>query len=172
MSPGCGRLRFSDVRSLFCMPFRPPVFCDAFVQRSSIVLRASSGFRFQPEGTTLGSVRRIRNQCRRNSVKKIFFCISLGVMCASLALAQDTATAPPAAPVDSNASAGSIQGCLSGSDGNYTLTQDGTNTTFNVAGRDSLLKKHVGHEGALTGPITKCARASSGAGGSAANPSP
>src|SRR5882672_11396379 len=171
MSPGCGCLSFSDVRSLFCMSFRPPVFWDAFVQRSSVVLRASSGFRFQPQGATLGSVRRIRNQCRRNSVKKIFFCLSLGVMCASLALAQDTATAPSAAPVDSNASAGSIQGCLSGSDGNYTLTQDGTNTTFNVAGSDSLLKKHVGHEVALRGQVTSGGGASAGAGASAADPS-
>ncbi len=97
-------------------------------------------------------------------MKKIIFCLSLGVMCASLALAQDPATAPSAAPVDSNASAGSVQGCLSGSDGNYTLTQDGTKATFNVAGSDNLLKQHVGHEVALTGQIT------SGAGASAAAP--
>src|SRR5258708_18981944 len=153
MAPGCGCVSLSDVRSLFRMSFRPPVFCDAFVQRSSVVLRASSGFRFQPQGATLGSVRRIRNQCRRNSVKKIFFCLSLGVMCASLALAQDTTTAPSAAPVDSNASAGSIQGCLSGSDGNYTLTQDGTNTTFNVAGGGHPLKKHVGAQVGLQGDV-------------------
>ncbi len=112
-------------------------------------------------------------------MKKIFYCLSLGAMCASLALAQDTATAPSAASVDSNSSsnvnananAGSIQGCLSGSDGNYTLTQDGTNTTFNVAGSDSLLKNHVGHEVALTGQVTSGAGDSATAPGSASEPS-
>lgn len=103
-------------------------------------------------------------------MKKILFCLSLGVMCASLALAQDTATAPTAAPVDSHA-AGSVQGCLNGSDGNYTLTQDGTNTTFNVSGSESLLKKHVGHEVALTGQVTSGASASAAAPGAPGDPS-
>jgi hypothetical protein len=85
-------------------------------------------------------------------MRKVFFTLSLGVLCSAFALAQDTATTgQPATPTDSSSSPSSVQGCLNGSNGNYTLTQDGTGTTYKLMGYESQLKKHVGHEVAITG---------------------
>jgi hypothetical protein len=101
-------------------------------------------------------------------MRKMFLLLSLGLLSACLALAQDaspagqsttpnadssnttTSAGQPAAD-DSNNSAGAIQGCLSGSDGNYMLTQDGTGASFKLMGDESKLKKHVGHEVSVTG---------------------
>lgn len=43
-----------------------------------------------------------------------------------------------------------VQGCLSGSDGNYTLT-DKSGTAYQLKGDTSQLKEHVGHEIQVTG---------------------
>jgi Protein of unknown function (DUF5818) len=43
-----------------------------------------------------------------------------------------------------------VQGCLQGSSGNYTLTSD-SGTTYQLQGDTSKLDKHVGHEVAITG---------------------
>ncbi|MGA8154023.1 MAG: hypothetical protein WB952_23940 [Terriglobales bacterium] len=87
-------------------------------------------------------------------MKKMLFVLSLGVMCVSLALAQDsTTTGQSMAPTDSSNNTSSVQGCLSGSDGNYMLTQDGTGTTYKLMGYENQLKKHVGHEVAVTGQL-------------------
>jgi hypothetical protein len=43
---------------------------------------------------------------------------------------------------------------LSASNGAYTLTQDGTNTMYTLVGMENQLKKHVGHEVAVSGQIT------------------
>jgi hypothetical protein len=97
-------------------------------------------------------------------MKKTLFCLSVGVICSAMALAQDTTTpaqSTTATAVDSNAS--SIQGCLSGSDGNYTLTQDGTGTTYKLVGMEPQLKKHVGHEVAITGSAATSAGSASSA---------
>src|ERR1700758_854202 len=53
----------------------------------------------------------------------------------------------------------SVQGCLSGSDGNYTLT-DKNGTTYQLMGDTSKLSEHVGHEVKITGTA---AASSSGA---------
>lgn len=91
-------------------------------------------------------------------MRKTVFVLSLGVMCVSLALAQDATTnGQSATPTDSSNSANSVQGCLNGSDGNYTLTQDGTNTTYKLMGLENQLKKHVGHEVAITGEMSGAA---------------
>ena len=96
-------------------------------------------------------------------MKKLMFLLSLGVLCASLAFAQDSSTAGQSATpsTDTSTSAGAIQGCLGGSNGNYMLTQDGTGTTYKLMGNEDQLKKHVGHEVAITGQM------SGGAGSSA-----
>lgn len=39
----------------------------------------------------------------------------------------------------------SVEGCLSGSDGNYTIT-DSQGATYQLKGKDSDLSKHVGHK--------------------------
>jgi len=111
-------------------------------------------------------------------IKQFSFLATLVLLCASFALAQDTTTPQPdqSAPqsdqssqpqpdqtapqssqsMGSNASAGAstIQGCLSGSEGNYMLSQDGTGTMFKLAGGDDQLKHHVGHEVAVTGQMS------------------
>jgi hypothetical protein len=53
----------------------------------------------------------------------------------------------------------SVEGCLSGSSGNFTLTAD-SGTTYQLSGDTSKLSKHVGHEVQVTGTT-------SGAGSSA-----
>ena len=89
-------------------------------------------------------------------MKKMLLLLSLGMLGASLALAQGASPAgQSAAPTnDPPASANSVQGCLSGADGNYMLTQDSTGTTYKLMGDENQLKKHVGHEVAITGELT------------------
>ena len=61
-----------------------------------------------------------------------------------------------------NAAAGqnTIQGCLQGSNGSYTLTAD-SGTTYHLQGDDSMLSKHVGHEVQITGTSSGAGRSSS-----------
>ena len=54
---------------------------------------------------------------------------------------------------DSNGMSGStktVQGCLGGSDGNYSLTAD-NGTMYQLTGDTSKLSAHVGHEVKITG---------------------
>jgi hypothetical protein len=44
----------------------------------------------------------------------------------------------------------SVQGCLSGSDGNYTLT-DKSGTSYRLTGDTAKLSEHIGHEVKITG---------------------
>lgn len=69
------------------------------------------------------------------------------------------------APSQSPAGAGgetTVQGCLSGSAGNFTLT-DKNGNTFQLTGDAAKLSEHVGHEIAVTG-TTSSASASPDAG--------
>jgi uncharacterized protein DUF5818 len=49
-----------------------------------------------------------------------------------------------------NSGQATVQGCLQGSSGSYTLTSD-SGTTYQLQGDTSKLDKHVGHEVAITG---------------------
>lgn len=112
-------------------------------------------------------------------MKKALFIISVALLCGCTAWAQDPATQQPpdqqpssqqpatqqpsSQPSTSEPSSpsspssttdsqkGSIQGCLSGSTGNYVLTQDNTGSVVRLTGADDKLKDHVGHEVQLTG---------------------
>lgn len=86
-------------------------------------------------------------------MKKMLLLVSLGMLCFSVAWAQDTTTAGQSASTSANTSAGTntVQGCLSGTDGNYLLTEDGTGATYKLMGSETMLKKHLGHEVAVTG---------------------
>ena len=106
-------------------------------------------------------------------MRKILFLASVAILCASVAWAQDSSQQPTtqdpnaqspstsqspttSSPASNNTSSTSntgIQGCLSGADGNYMLTQDGTGTVYKLAGADSKLKDHVGHEVQVTGRL-------------------
>ena len=62
----------------------------------------------------------------------------------------------------------SVEGCLSGSDGKYTLT-DKQGTTYQLSGDTSKLAEHVGHEVRITGTSSSAggsATSTAGAGGS------
>ena len=56
-----------------------------------------------------------------------------------------------------------VQGCLQGSDGNYTLT-DNSGTTYQLQGDTSKLSAHVGHEVEITGTTSGASAASPSAG--------
>ncbi|MGH9570070.1 MAG: hypothetical protein ACRD4F_10540 [Candidatus Angelobacter sp.] len=57
-----------------------------------------------------------------------------------------------------------IKGCLSGSAGNYTLTDSASGKTYTLAGDTSKLSDHVGHEIRVTGSPAEGSSASSGMG--------
>jgi hypothetical protein len=92
--------------------------------------------------------------------------VSLLLLAASWATAQNSTTpADPQAYNQSATSTGSqvtVQGCLSGSDGKYMLTDD-NGKMYNLGGDTSKLADHVGHEVKITG--TKSASEASGESG-------
>src|SRR5215471_2394872 len=57
-----------------------------------------------------------------------------------------------------------VQGCLKGSAGNYTLT-DSSGTTWQLSGDTSKLSDHVGHTVEITGTTSKSGEGSSGTSG-------
>jgi len=61
---------------------------------------------------------------------------------------------------ETGTSANSVEGCLSGSDGNYTLT-DQTGTSYKLTGDTAKLSEHIGHEVKITG--TKSPASATGA---------
>ena len=64
-----------------------------------------------------------------------------------------------------------VQGCLQGSDGNYTLT-DKSGTTYQLQGDTSKLSAHVGHEVQITGSTTSASSATSPTTGTPAGATP
>ena len=63
-----------------------------------------------------------------------------------------------------------VQGCLSGASGNYTLTAD-NGTTYTLAGNTTELKDHVGHEVQITGKTSSPGLASGSSASSASTSS-
>ncbi len=63
-----------------------------------------------------------------------------------------------AAGQTSGAGQTSIEGCLQGSNGNFTLT-DSSGTAYQLQGDDATLTKHVGHEVKVTGTASAAAAA-------------
>jgi Protein of unknown function (DUF5818) len=89
--------------------------------------------------------------------------VSLLLLGVSWAVAQNDSTpaSSPQSHASQTATGGSttVQGCLSGSDGSYTLT-DKDGKTYQLTGDTAKLSEHVGHEIRVTGE----ANASSGMG--------
>jgi hypothetical protein len=52
----------------------------------------------------------------------------------------------PSSQSGMSSSSGAIQGCLSGSDGNYTLTDSASGKTYSLSGTNADLKAHVGQQ--------------------------
>jgi hypothetical protein len=62
-----------------------------------------------------------------------------------------------------SASSQTVEGCLQGSDGNFTLT-DKSGMTYQLAGDTSKLTEHVGHEVQIKGSTSGASPAGSSAG--------
>ena len=77
-------------------------------------------------------------------MKKAFLLIVTSALLVSLGFAQT----PPAG---SNTDQVNVKGCLGGSDGNYTVTEDGTRQIFKITTSAVELKLHVGHDVELIG---------------------
>lgn len=103
-------------------------------------------------------------------MRQLFLLISVLLIGLSWAIAQgSTSQGSPSASGNSAQSsrtgAGgqvSVEGCLSGSNGNFTLT-DKNGTSYQLTGDSAKLSEHVGHEVKVTGTS---ASASTGASGS------
>ncbi len=77
-------------------------------------------------------------------------------------------------PSSSASSSGSttVDGCLAGSAGNYTLKDKATGTTYTLSGPTSALAAHVGHELQVTGTTSGSSAASSSGSASSSASSP
>jgi len=86
------------------------------------------------------------------SMKKILTLFAAMLMTAFLASAQDTSmSGSTATETKANSNPISLQGCLSGSDGAYNLTDKQTGMVFSLTGKSDTLGQHVGHEVEVTG---------------------
>jgi Protein of unknown function (DUF5818) len=97
-------------------------------------------------------------------MRKLLLLLSVLLLGACWAVAQDSTSQPSSTTSDTSASsassgqtgsttagsATSVQGCLSGSSGNYTLS-DKNGNTYQLTGDTAKLSEHVGHEVKVTG---------------------
>ena len=79
---------------------------------------------------------------------------------------------PPDTSTKQTSSTQKVEGCLQGSDGNFTLT-DASGTTYQLQGDTAKLTEHVGHEVQITGSTSGGAgdSANSASAGAASQPS-
>jgi len=86
-------------------------------------------------------------------MKSMFLLLGSGLLVTTLAVAQDAPSADPSPNSQSSktyqSSSNVIRGCLSGSAGNYTVT-DQNGTQYSIAGPDNQLAARVGHEIEIT----------------------
>lgn len=92
-------------------------------------------------------------------MKKILLAAAVMLLCASFGWAQQSDQS-----MGSKARVGTVRGCLGGSDGNYTLAQDQSGTTFRLVGNDDQLKSQIGHEVLVTGQLPDMGTTPSAAG--------
>ena len=76
-------------------------------------------------------------------MKRAFLLIVVPALLVALAFAQT-----PAASINTDQA---IKGCLGGSDGNYTVVEDGTGHIFKITTNSVDLKQHLGHDVTLIG---------------------
>jgi hypothetical protein len=102
--------------------------------------------------------------------------LALTFLCATAVLQAQTSSQPDSAQTGTSSqmsgsnqgTAGqtSVQGCVQGSNGSYTIT-DANGTTYKLQGDESKLSKHVGHQVEITGSTSGSSDTSaSGAAGS------
>jgi hypothetical protein len=89
-------------------------------------------------------------------MKRVFLVMVVSAMLVTLGFAQT----PDAG---SNTNPASVKGCLGGSDGNYTVVEDGTGQIFKISTSSVDLKPHLGHGVKLTGHRASAAGSSGAA---------
>jgi hypothetical protein len=77
-------------------------------------------------------------------MKRVFLLIAVSVLLLTLGFAQTPAAG-------SNTDPANIKGCLVGSDGNYTVVEDGSRKIFKITTSSVDLNPHVGHDVKLIG---------------------
>src|ERR1700693_5610805 len=77
-------------------------------------------------------------------MKRVFLVMVVSAMLVTLGFAQT----PDAS---SNTDLANVKGCLGGSEGNYTVVEDGTGQLFKITSRSIDLQAHRGHDVKLTG---------------------
>lgn len=103
-------------------------------------------------------------------MRHLLLLFSLLILGASWVAAQDTSsqTSPNADPTASQSTSAAggettVQGCLSGSDGSYTIT-DKNGNSFLLTGDTAKLAQHVGHTVRVTGTSSTASAAPTGGG--------
>lgn len=106
-------------------------------------------------------------------MRHVLLFVSVLLLGLSWAVAQNTAgqdsSSSSSAGQSSQTSAGgetTVQGCLSGSSGSYTLT-DKNGTPYQLTGDTAKLSEHVGHEVKVTGTSNSSASSASNSGAAA-----
>ena len=94
----------------------------------------------------------------------VLFVLLLGI---SWAAAQNSAPSTQKGSTTAGAGSHTVEGCLSGSEGKYTLT-DTHGKTYELTGDTSKLAEHVGHEVKITGTESSGSASASSAGSQAA----
>jgi hypothetical protein len=105
-------------------------------------------------------------------MRRLLLLLSVLLLGACWAVAQDATSKTNSGSSETSASSGqtssatasgatTVQGCLSGSSGNFTLT-DKNGNTYQLTGDTAKLSEHVGHEVKVTGTTSSSASAASG----------
>ena len=89
--------------------------------------------------------------------------LSLLLLGVSWAAAQNSPATSPSGSASASSGSQTVEGCLNGSDGKYTLT-DKQGQTYDLTGDTSKLAEHVGHEVKITGTQSAANAAPSSAG--------
>jgi hypothetical protein len=84
-------------------------------------------------------------------MKRLLLLLSVLLVGTSWMVAQDSAQSPSSDPAGQSATgATTVQGCLNGANGSFTLTDQHGNI-YQLAGDTAKLSEHVGHEVKITG---------------------
>lgn len=131
---------------------------------SSILIPLCGKKPFSPPRKTIPS-RQYIEKVRRMSMARILL-LAFTIVCSAAWLqAQDQYGSQSGSSQAGTAASAkkTVQGCLQGSNGSYTLT-DKSGTTYQLAGDTSKLSDHVGHEVKITGTTSGSSATSSSMG--------
>jgi len=98
-------------------------------------------------------------------MRRLVLFLSVLLLGACWAVGQDTTSQTSASSGQTSSATASgtttVQGCLSGSSGNFTLT-DKNGNTYQLTGDTAKLSEHVGHEVKVTGTTSSASAAADG----------